>query len=309
MFEAFLAEFGDRNGSGWGSDVLLTAPTWRDQPLQVIRLAAKYLGDHVIPPGQQRDRARVAAQSEVEALCTQCSDPETAELFQVQLGYARQCQAVVEIHNHHIEQVGLGQLRRAVLAAARHLGAAGVLDEPDDVFWLTFAEILDALRHPEPLPLSNAVLERKEAYSGWKRLEPPPCLGLPPFVLPLRRPDREPATQQEAGTPGELTGIGASAGVVRGRARVIMTWQADPELEPGDILVAENAGPAWLPFFPILSGMVLETGSLGQHAASTAREYGLPAVMAVCGAIRRIHDGDWITVNGTTGVVKMDRPA
>jgi phosphoenolpyruvate synthase/pyruvate phosphate dikinase len=50
-----------------------------------------------------------------------------------------------------------------------------------------------------------------------------------------------------------------------------------PDIQPGDILIAVNAGLLWLPFFPLLGGLVLDTGSLGQHAASTAREYGIPA--------------------------------
>lgn len=93
--------------------------------------------------------------------------------------------------------------------------------------------------------------------------------------------------------------------MVSGRARVITTWESAPWIEPGDILVAENAGPFWLPFFPILAGIVLETGSLGQHAASTAREYGIPAVMDAHRARQLIKDGDWITIDGTRGIVEF----
>jgi pyruvate,water dikinase len=104
----------------------------------------------------------------------------------------------------------------------------------------------------------------------------------------------------------QIRGIGASAGLARGRARVVRTWQSAPQVLPGDILVAENAGPLWLPFFPILAGIVLEGGSLGQHAASTAREYGLPAVISVPDATQRIVDRDWITMDGTEGTVELD---
>jgi hypothetical protein len=43
QFEALLADFGDRTGDGWGSEALITTPTWREQPAQVVRLAAQFL--------------------------------------------------------------------------------------------------------------------------------------------------------------------------------------------------------------------------------------------------------------------------
>jgi pyruvate,water dikinase len=102
-----------------------------------------------------------------------------------------------------------------------------------------------------------------------------------------------------------MVGQAASSGHVRGRARVIHGLPPLLDLAPGDILVAVNAGPLWTPFFPRLSGLVLEEGAITQHAATTAREYGVPAVIGVREATRRIPDGAWITVNGSTGVVEL----
>jgi pyruvate,water dikinase len=78
-----------------------------------------------------------------------------------------------------------------------------------------------------------------------------------------------------------------------------------PEIAPGEIMVAENAGPMWTPVFPLLAGLVLDQGVLLQHAAATAREYGVPAVIAVGNATRRIRDGDWVTVDGAAGTVEI----
>jgi pyruvate,water dikinase len=87
---------------------------------------------------------------------------------------------------------------------------------------------------------------------------------------------------------------------------VLHDLAALPDLVPGDILVAENAGPLWTPFFPLLGGLVLEGGSVLQHAATTAREYGIPAVIGVGMATQNIRDGAWVTVNGTTGSVAVE---
>ncbi len=43
----------------------------------------------------------------------------------------------------------------------------------------------------------------------------------------------------------------------------------------------------------------------GQHHAITAREYGVPAVIGTRNATRRIPDGAWVTVDGTTGTVEI----
>ena len=57
----------------------------------------------------------------------------------------------------------------------------------------------------------------------------------------------------------------------------------------------------------MLGGLVLDSGSLGQHAAAIAREYGIPAVVATGNSTARIKDGDWLTVNGTQGRVEISR--
>jgi len=305
-FQEFLSEFGDRNGHGYGSEVLVTTPTWRDQPLLVISLATQFLEKSVETPWQQRERSRRVIEAEVDALCTQCSGQQIVENFMAQLRYARRSQAVVEIHNHHIEQVGLGQLRRAVLASANWLLSTGVLSITDDIFWLTFLEILAALRNSGRDHMDEVIQTRKKEYHEWEQYQPPPYLGLPSAKLPPRLNFNDDLTASILDTDKKISGLGVSSGVVSGRARVIKNRYLTPRIKPGDILVAENAGPLWLPFFPTLAGIVLEIGSLGQHAASTAREYGIPAVMSAANATLLIKDGDWITIDGMKGIVKLD---
>lgn len=94
---------------------------------------------------------------------------------------------------------------------------------------------------------------------------------------------------------GSLQGIGVSHGRHRGRARVVTDSYTLPGLKPGDILVASNVGPMWTPLFPLLGGLVLEHGAMGQHAAATARAYSIPAVIHIQDACRRTPDGSWIT--------------
>jgi pyruvate,water dikinase len=78
-----------------------------------------------------------------------------------------------------------------------------------------------------------------------------------------------------------------------------------PDLAPGDVLVAENVAPLWTPLLPVLGGLVLDTGGLGQHAAATAREHGIPAVCDTLVGTQRIPDGAQVTVDGTQGTVDI----
>ena len=45
------------------------------------------------------------------------------------------------------------------------------------------------------------------------------------------------------------------------------------------------------------------------HAATVAREFGIPCVVLVEDATRIIHDGDTVTVDGATGTVTIERRA
>jgi pyruvate,water dikinase len=79
----------------------------------------------------------------------------------------------------------------------------------------------------------------------------------------------------------------------------------DAALEEGDILVTAFTDPSWTPLFVSIKGLVAEVGGLMSHGAVIAREYGLPAVVGVEGATRRIADGQRIRVNGTDGYVEV----
>src|SRR5439155_23659728 len=103
----------------------------------------------------------------------------------------------------------------------------------------------------------------------------------------------------------EVRGNAAAAGVATGPARVIATLDEAHRLKPGDILVTGTTMPPWTPLFAIASAVVTETGGILSHAAVTAREYRLPAVLSVADATRLIRDGQALEVDGGTGVVRI----
>ena len=107
-------------------------------------------------------------------------------------------------------------------------------------------------------------------------------------------------------TGDRLEGLGASAGVHEGIARVVLD-PSDPDLEfeAGDILVAPATDPSWAPLFLVAGAVVIDTGSNISHAAVVAREMGIPAAVAVRDASLRIRNGQRLRVDGRTGTVEV----
>ena len=101
------------------------------------------------------------------------------------------------------------------------------------------------------------------------------------------------------------TGIGVSAGVATGKARVLLT---PSDVNPSDrdyILVCPSTDPAWTPLFLHAAGLVMERGGILSHGAVVAREYGVPAVVNIPNATQRIIDGQMLQVDGNKGTVSI----
>jgi pyruvate,water dikinase len=82
-----------------------------------------------------------------------------------------------------------------------------------------------------------------------------------------------------------------------------------PDVRPGDVLVAHNAGPLWAAIFPTVAAVVLDEGVFFQHAMLTCREYAVPAVFQTGDATRRLTEGQRVTVDATRGCVLPAAPA
>lgn len=316
-FERFLAAYGDRPGPGRPSQADLAVLPWRENPEWVLEMIAKYAPlPAEAAPAAARRRAREQRDSRVEALCASAAHPQLAAEFRRRLAYARRAATALDDHNHYIDQLADGQFYQALLYAGRWLAARGDLAKPDEVAWLEVAEILAALRAPAPQSLRLTLAARQRQYAGWRQLLPPAILGLPAPMLParptsghaLRSPEASRGPDEDGLRANRLVGEGVSPGRASGRARLVLHWTHLQDLGPGDILVAADAGELWTPLFPALAGVVLDSGHVGQHAAITAREFGLPAVFGTRWATRRIPDGAWVTLDGAHGAVEW-KPA
>ena len=209
-------------------------------------------------------------------------------------------------------------LRYALLDLGRRLAAAGLVDRPDDVWHLHLNTALAALDHGAPL--------REEVRLGrgrhaWAVAHPgPPFYGPPPTgagdvgsLSPGARhvADLAQWSMSLRGAPGGfpredggLHGLAASAGVYTGPARVIRDITEFGKLRRGDVLVCPETTAQWAVLFPSVGALVTDKGSVLSHPAIISREYGVPAVLATGNATSTFTDGQLLTVDGTTGVVR-----
>ncbi|MGV8906078.1 MAG: PEP/pyruvate-binding domain-containing protein [Acetobacterium sp.] len=106
------------------------------------------------------------------------------------------------------------------------------------------------------------------------------------------------------GEKGDLIGDPIAPGLIQGRAKVLNT-PYEKNLEKGEILIARATEPAWTPVFINAAGVVLEIGGPMQHGAIIAREYGIPCVSGINNVTTIIKDGDFVEVDGSSGLVKI----
>ncbi len=185
--------------------------------------------------------------------------------------------------------------KQALLEEAERLVQAHVLREKEDIFYLTFQELHDVARTNQ---VDEQLIRRREdAFRSYQALTPPRVLTSDGEVMA--------GTYRRDDVPtGALIGLPVSAGIIEGRARVILDM-AEADLEAGDILVTTYTDPSWTPLFVAIKGLVTEVGGLTSHGAVIAREYGLPAVVGVEHATQLIRDRQRIRVHGTDGYVEI----
>jgi pyruvate,water dikinase len=100
-----------------------------------------------------------------------------------------------------------------------------------------------------------------------------------------------------------LIGAPASPGVKYGPVKKINSAKEIGIINSGDVLVAPQTNPDYVPAMKKAAAIVTEHGGRTSHAAIVSRELGIPAVVGAENAMKILKDHEIITVNGSTGEV------
>jgi pyruvate,water dikinase len=295
--EAFLAEHGHL---GQGFDDLALA-SWGEEPARLVVELRRRLDQTVEPARARAERLGAEADALADAFRARCADrPETLAEFERLLGHARRIGRLTETHNYWIDRACQAHLRTLAVRIGWRLVREGVLADAADVLYLRRAEVAALLLAPEDR--TATVDARRAEHAHWLRVVPPAGVGRPTDVGPSGR-----FGGQRFEPPDEVTlrGTGASAGVIRGPARVVLGPDDFERVRAGDIVIAPSSNPSWVPLFTVAGGVVTNTGGVLSHAAVVAREFALPAVVGTGDATTRIADGRLVELDGTTGFVRL----
>jgi rifampicin phosphotransferase len=71
------------------------------------------------------------------------------------------------------------------------------------------------------------------------------------------------------------------------------------------ILVTKATDPGWTIIFPLLKGVITETGGVLSHASIVSRELGIPCIVKVVDATEKLKTGDKVKMDARAGVVHI----
>jgi pyruvate,water dikinase len=301
--QTYLAKFGDRT---FGELKLESAPL-QDDPLPLFR-AIGTLGRQIAAARASTDASapntadRVRAESRLRVSRALAGHPVRRLTFSWVLRHARR--RIRDRENLRLERTRLfARIRQIFLELGRCLHAVDLLDDARDVMYLEVEEVLAFVdgRSTCTNLRALAALRRQE----FRDFENTPA---PASRFETRGPvyyghDCQRVRPRAVETGEERRGLGCSAGLVRGPVRIV----SDPrtvDLGGRWILVTAYTDPGWIMVFPAALGVLVERGSPLSHAAIVARELGIPAVVSVPGITAWVRDGDWIEMDGGTGVVR-----
>jgi rifampicin phosphotransferase len=252
-------------------------------------------------PPRPSDRHRELA-ARRDALTAQCvallgDRPQLQGRFRALLEVA---QRYAVLREQQARQLTLGWplLRRCALRLGQNLHAHGVIEQHEDVFYLTRSEL------DTSAPLQELVSRRRAAWHRQRRLLAPLTIGRPPRLLAQELLAAVDAVRTTSPAPqGAIVGQPASPGRASGPVHIVHGPGDFDRFRSGEVLVTRATAPAWTPLFARAVAVVTDGGTLAAHASLVAREYGIPAVVATGDATARLRDGQLVTVNGSAGTV------
>jgi len=282
----------------------------------VIALKGYVENDYNYPKDVQRLREnRAKAIEEMWSLFPSTRSAEDRETLKNSLDLALKMTPLTPDHHFYMDQGTFARARLVLMAIGRKLAKAGVLNQADDIMYLTYDETRKLSANFKFMDAKTTVKKRRavreEAFKHaprlwvgtidhWSLYEEPYKQGLWgwPGVY-LKQAER-------ANLPkGTLKGLGVSQGVVEGIARVVTSPAQFDEVKKGEILVCIMTNPAWVVLFTKIAGLVTDSGGALSHPAVVSREFNIPAVVGTIEATQQIKTGQRLRVDGTTGTVKI----
>lgn len=284
-------------------------PTWKENPAPILEAVRGYLEtDYDYPKAIQAVRDDLEAAK--RELMEDVPEGEQRDKLQNALDLSLRMNPLTPDHHFYIDQGTNARVRLVLIAIGKKLVEPNLLDDPEDVMFLRYNELRVLMFNPDAIDAREIVSDRRDEQEDSYEVRPPEWLGTAtqqaldfPYNALWGFPEkfyREPSEKTD-----EVVGLGASAGVIEGTARVVTSIEESDQVKKGDILVCRMTNPAWVVLFTKISGLVTDAGGTVSHPAVVSREFGIPAVVGTSDATQKIKTGDRVRVNGSSGIVEI----
>jgi pyruvate,water dikinase len=290
-------EFVSRHGYHGPGEGDVSSRSWREDltPIRTLTVSYRKSGADPLANAAATRTARQSAEGELRARLPWPRRPLVAPTLALTRRF---------VLGREVGKAGFLLAMDGMRAGARAIGASlaaeGVLDDAEDVFFLTLDELLGDPR----VDRGDVIAERRALYARYKGLDLPPTWQGNPTPVPLDGGD-QPTERVDV-----VSGMGVSPGIAEGTVRVVHDADSDQadDFEPGDILVCRITDPSWAPLLSVAAAVVIDIGGSLSHGAIVARELGIPCVINTVDGSRRLRTGDRVTVDGGAGSVRVQLP-
>ena len=301
QFGGFIAKHGHRGPNDWE----LSSRTWENTPeLALVAIDRMRFADNDLSPTARLKDMEARQQAAITKVLPHVKMMDKGNFKKAVKALPYWSRAREATRDRAIRSGA--PLKRAFRELVRRAAAKGGVEDPRMVAMLRFHdELPQYLKDPRSLvPLIHERWAMRERFAA---ITPPFFINAQEEVPSIEEMEAAKGqTRPQVAVAGDvLKGDGGSAGVARGRARIVRDPSDARGLNPGDILVAPLTDPAWTPLFLPASAVVVNVGALMSHAVIVSRELGIPCVIALANATDRIPDGAMLEVDGTAGTVKI----
>jgi len=311
--DAYKIEYG--NKSMWAHEYIY--PTWRENPTPIVEGLRGYLiSDYDYETDVAQLRAnRDAAIAEMWSLVPKPTSEADRQKLSSSLDLALKMTPLTPDHHFYMDQGTYARVRLVLMAIGRKLVDTGVFSAADDVMFLRYHELRVISATPSafdaPALVAERRREREAAYAVRPRLWAGTITHWSLHEEPYKQgnwdwPGIYERSKEAAKQPADsLRGLGASAGVVEGTARVVDSPEQFDQVQKGDLLVCKMTSPSWVVLFTKIGGLVTDSGGALCHSAVVSREFGIPAVVGTRVATQKVKTGQRLRINGAAGTVEI----
>lgn len=309
-----LEEFLETWGFRCSGELMLTQPSYQEDPASLIPLLATYVTRNGESPEEHLQRQQRCRERETERVLRVLRTKSLASLlpWPRKDAVARRLihwtqRSVACRERARLKQALLySRFRRLALAVGKSFADRDLLYDPEDIFYLTCDEVEQVINSAAMLPMTTADLAklRRAELASLSQYRPPDHIELAPGQF------WEPSTAVIPENTGaeprrNLHGTAVSSGTIVGRAIVLTDPRQFTEVQEGDLLVTRQTDPGWGPILFLVRGLVMERGGMLSHGAILAREYGIPTVVGIPNATECICSGDILRIDGDRGLVEV----